>query len=117
MKIDITWGTTKSWEITATDENDDPVDLTGKTLLFMAKRKYADLDTAAIFTLTNAAGITAPGENGDNTAIIKISPDDTEALTRSTTTALRYQLLLVDGTDRFELQSGVLSVEPSVTEA
>ena len=112
-KLEITWGTTKTFELRVTDQDGDPVILAGKALTLIAKRKYSDLDVNAVFTLANGDGIT-PGASND--AEVKIASNRTTSLSRTATTSLRYQLFMTEDTDRFPLQEGVIVVKPSVAE-
>lgn len=51
-------GDTSGWSALAVQPDGSPLDLTGYTLWFTAKRAIADTDAQAVFQLTNGAGIT-----------------------------------------------------------
>lgn len=112
MDFSMPWGTTKTFGLVVTDQDNQPVSLIGKTLICIAKNKLSDADTAAVFKLTVNDGITVE----ENSAVVKISPSATHALSRIKATSLHYQCLLIEGDDRFELQSGKLNITPSAAE-
>jgi hypothetical protein len=91
-----------------------PIDLSALGLTFRAKLRTEDPDPPLIVKST-PSDITISNQ-GTHTgeAVLALEPGDTQALPDDRVTVLRYQLDLIDGTDVFEVQSGTLSVVPSV---
>jgi hypothetical protein len=109
-------GDTMRFEIEVTDD-DGPVDLTGRTLFFTARRRYSD--EAAVIEKTSGAGI----EHDDETvglAVLTLAPADTEEMPAAST-RLVCDLQLVDaaGAVTTLLPDGTgdmtLTVAPDVT--
>lgn len=92
-----------------------PVDLTGATLWFTAKRAKSDPDAVAVIAKSTASGITVTSASG-GTATITIDPDDTSDLTSAT--ALVFDVQLKESGGRITtVDSGTLRVTLDVTQA
>ena len=89
------------------------VNLTGKSLRFMAKRSVADADSAAVITKTIGSGITVTNPTG-GLAQTLISPADTTGLP-AIAQLLQWDLQMVDGSNVYTLESGTLLVSPDVS--
>lgn len=73
-------GDTTGWDLAVVDTAGAPFNLAGCTLYFTAKRLLTDADAAAVFQLTNGAGITITDAAG---GLARITPRraDTSSLT------------------------------------
>ena len=114
--LEIHRGDTASFTTTILDGNDAPLDLTGKTLAFTAKRDKADAQADAIIAKTTGAGIThaTQSELTLGQATITILPDDTEDLP-TYSVALDYDIELTNGADTYTTEAGTLTVSADVT--
>jgi len=72
-------GDDETIDLTITDDEGDPVDLTGVSLWMTVKSNPADADALAIFQKTIGDGITVTSTS-DGTATINIEDDDTSPL-------------------------------------
>lgn len=105
-------GDTKVFDIAVTDpDTGGVVDLTGKTLAFMAKRSRTDADGSAVISKTTGAGIANTNAIG-GLAALTIDPADTSALAE--TTQLEYDLQLTNGGQVFTVASDYLLVRADV---
>jgi hypothetical protein len=104
--------------ITVIDGADQPLDLTGKTLRFTAKRHMSDDQADAVIAKSSGNGITHLAQSGDTLgeAEVAIVPGDTATLP-AYTVALFYDVELADGDERYQTESGTLSIMPDVTTA
>ena len=108
-------GASAVFDITVTDEEDVPVDLTGAELTFTMKRRLADPDALAIVQKVNdGVGIIidlpASGE-----AHVVIAPDDTAGLAFYQQ-KFKYDLIAVTDDRREVLAHGTITVVPVVTD-
>ena len=109
MNIEIVYGKSKSFEIVVADDN-GLVDLTGKSLSFDAKYSYLDADPPAIVKAL------VPKNQGTDLgeATLHLTPTDSDVGNPARTTVLYYQVTLTDGTDKYIVESGKLTVRPVV---
>lgn len=107
-------GDTIDLEVIATRDG-APLDLTGTSIWFTAKRKLKDADENAIAQKTLGAGITVTdAEAGE--ALVTLDPADTAALTKETT--LYCDVQVVEASGRVTtVASGTLTIELDVTVA
>lgn len=113
--IRIIRGSSKTYELSVVDENDDPVDLTGARVLFTVKRDI--VDTAPLIQKDSDAGptqveIMTPPKAGK--ARIYLSPSDTQRLE-----AVEYVfdswIVLSSGKRHPVIPPSVFEIEPGVT--
>lgn len=113
--LDMYWGNTYAFDLTITASG-VAVDITTKTLTFMAKDHVGDADVAARITKTTGAGIvhTTPAAG---IARVTIAQADTTTLNPARTTVLYWDVKLVDGSNGYTVASGTLRVSPAVVRA
>jgi hypothetical protein len=116
MDIEARRGDTETYDLAITDRAGDPVNLTGSTVWFTAKRHTSDADDDAIITATQGDGLeitnAAQGE-----LTLTLQPDDTSGL-EDRLVRLEYDVQLKDGTGRITTPlTGKLYVHPDVRRA
>lgn len=111
--LTMTRGDTRVFRVTLTDADGAPLNLTGLTLKFTAKRRTSDADDDAVIAKASSAGITlVDGPNG--IADITILPADTDSY--SDTAPLLWDVQVENGaTDIRTPLSGWLIVAGDVT--
>jgi hypothetical protein len=101
--------------VTIRDANGSPVDLTGRSITFTAKRSRED--AVAFIQKTVGNGITLSPQSGATLGqcVVRLVPADTTGLARYST-ALHYDIWLVDaGGQQHQVESGMMIVAPSIT--
>lgn len=108
---------TATWALAVTQvDGVTPLDLSGKTLWFFAKNYLTDSDAAAVIrknsggvggiTITNAAlGL----------ATLEIDPADTSGVLLKTIFSLICEFVLIDGANRYELDSGKITIQGNIS--
>lgn len=91
---------------------DGPLDLTGKTLRFTAKRSHSNTDAEAVTSKVSGDGIELMEETG--MAEIALDPADTRDLP-ARLVRLVYDVQLKSGSEVFTVAAGTLTVNPDVT--
>lgn len=112
----MTRGDSATIVLTVVDGAGAPLDLTGKTLIFTAKRAVVDPDPG-VFQKRTGAGIAIRSPQSGATkgvADVAILPADTAGLPAYRTTLI-YDAELVDGGAVSTLETGTLTVAPDVT--
>jgi hypothetical protein len=89
--------------------NGEPVDLTGLTLKWAARRSYGD--TEAVIQKETGDGITHTDPQAGK-ARLTLLPADTASLAVSTTCTLVWALRLYDGSDVYTVATGMLVINP-----
>jgi hypothetical protein len=116
MDIEAIRGDTETYDLTLTDAAGDPVNLTGSTVWFTAKRRTSDPDEDAIITATQGEGLEVTNAAG-GALTLTLAPADTEAL-ESRLVRLEYDVQLKDGTGRITTPlRGKLYVHPDIRRA
>lgn len=111
-----TRGDDEVYQLTIRDANEQPVDLTGASLWFTAKRSFEHSDAEAVLQKTIGAGITLVDAVAGR-ADVKIDAADTAGLeARPVPLVWDCQLRSASG-DVSTVDAGVLVVEPDVTVA
>lgn len=111
--IEMTRGDTRIWKIAVTDPDTGAVvDLTGRTLAFMAKRQPADADGAATISKAIGAGIVVTNA-AQGLAELTLLPQDTNTLPNRDLW-LYWDLQMIAGGDVFTLNSGRLKVTSEI---
>lgn len=114
MNLSVYHGTSAKHKITVRDPDGALVDLSTVQLEFRAKLRTEDPDPPVIDKST-PGGIQISNQGTHlGEATLFFVPNDTAGLPNDRTTMLRYQVNLIDGSDVFEAQSGILSVLASV---
>jgi len=90
-----------------------PLNLSGCTIKFAAKRKYSDLDADAIINISSPTEITITPPDSDGKAHIKVPAADTLDLD-NVQTKLVYDLQVTKGSDRWTVDRDSLLVLPEV---
>jgi hypothetical protein len=94
--------------------NNVALDLTGKTLTFTV-REYFSATTARIAKSSPASGITITSPASAGLATLQVDPADTGAISNTGSVELYYDLMLTDGTNKYNLASGKFYVTGNVT--
>jgi len=109
VNIEIVQGKSKSWDITVEDDN-GLVNLNGKSLVFDAKYSFKDPDPPVI-----TKSLTAKNQGTDlGEATLALAPSNTSTITPVRTSVLYFQITLVDGTEKYIVEAGKLTVRPAV---
>ena len=113
----VTRGTTRTFDIAAKRYNPDgselgPLNLTGATIRFMAKRRYEDDDSKAVLDYAIGSGITVTNAAG-GLATLKISAADTLDADPGKVTKLVYSLEAIEVSgDVNEIAWGEVVIDP-----
>lgn len=112
--LTMTRGDRREFDIALTRPDGTPLDLTGLSLTFTAKRRMSDPDDDAIIQKTTAAGIVVDDDPTTGLAVLTLEPEDTELLTDLR--RLRWDVQVDDGAGdvRTPLR-GQLSIAADVT--
>jgi hypothetical protein len=118
----ITRRTTKSFAISArrydpvTGADIGPLNLTGATVRFTAKRRYQDDDASAVITKTVGAGITLD-DAANGLATLKLVDADTAPADSGKITDLVYSLEVTQTGETVEIAYGTLTVDPKARQS
>ena len=85
-----------------------PQDLTGKKLIFTAKHNLNDPDAAAVFQKSSPASGISIDVGAGGTATLTVNPADTAALPVAADIRLVCDMVLIDGTNIYPLDSGTI---------
>lgn len=108
------WGDESAWAVTVTDTAGAPVDITGCTMRFSAKRSRRDVDASAVFSKTVGSGITlSDPQNG--VATVALSDSDTSGLAPGRSHLLTFDWRITLGGQTQTIAYGSLLVEPSMS--
>lgn len=105
-------GDDRDFTITATEDG-SPLDLTGATVRFTAKRDAVDADDAAVIAKTSDTGIAIDEDPTTGVAVITIEAADTEDLRASAT--LVYDVQVTRGGRTLTVLAGHLAVIADVS--
>lgn len=83
-KLEMYRGDDREFTFTLTEDG-GPMDLTGASLRFTAKRAASDADLVAVITKTTASGIVTDADPTTGIAVATVAMADTTALNRTTT--------------------------------
>ncbi len=104
---------TAAWDLTVTQGSNPPVvvDLTGKVLWFFAKFSISDPDSKAAVrkNSTTVGGITVT-DAVNGLATLTLDPADTDRIPLKASTQLMCDLVLIDGINKYELDTGTLTI-------
>lgn len=115
--LDMYRGDKRTWTITVTQAG-DKFDLTGSTIWFTAKKKYADADSAAIIARSTTNGGIVLTDPTKGVAEVTTLTTETSGLTGNNRTILVYDVQLKDANGRITTVAyGDLIVKPDVTTA
>ena len=110
--IEMTRGDTQVYDIAVVDPvTGNPINLTGMTLAFMAKRSRSDSDASAVISKTLGSGI-AITNVAAGLGTLTIDPADTASVVE--TMQLEWDLQLVNAGQVFTLDSGYLLIRADV---
>ncbi len=102
---------TASWALTITQvDGVTPIDLANKVLWFFAKEHLNDQDSKAAVRKNSPSGGITVTDHTNGLAILTINPQDTVNLILKTAVSLICEVVLVDGTNRYQLDAGTLTV-------
>lgn len=115
MNLKMYRGDTAQFRVTALDIDGNPLDITGASAWFTAKRTTQDGDVDAVFQKTVGTGITiTDAPNG--VMLVQLAEADTNTLTKKE--ILEYDLQIKDTSDGvYTVARGALTVEADVTRA
>lgn len=114
-RLSITRGDTRVYSITLTDADSEPLDLTGVSVTFTAKRSQLDSDEDAIISKAVGSGI-AVDDPETGIAVLTLDPEDTEDLP-ARTLRLFYDVQVVDAAGVVVTPlMDVLEIQPDVTQ-
>jgi hypothetical protein len=120
--LKITRGRFKSFKLVVKDSNDALIDLSGKTLIFSAKKRHSD-DDPPVITKSSSSGITHAADQpgvGKGLATLKLSSADTALadISKTSMTTLIAELEIEQVTDEPEtLDSGYLQINPPIKQS
>ena len=100
MSFEIIRGDTVSLNMTFTDDDNAPIDLTGYTIFFTVKKDMNDTDAQAVIAVNTTTG------DATGKVTIDLTSDDTDV----TEGAYHYDLQLVKGSIVESTKSDILSV-------
>lgn len=100
---------------TAYDQVPTPVDITGATIWFTAKRRLADADGSAVIAKVTPSGVVITSAAG-GLAEVRLAAADTASLEAPTT--LHYDVQVRDATGQTRtVDAGLLVIQADVTRA
>ncbi len=112
LNLSITRDRTSQFQLTVT-QNGSVLNLTSKTLVFTVK--FSPNDDDFIFQKQTDEGIVS-SVPASGIAVMTINPSDTTSLGARTIKGLACDLVLLDGSQAYQLDSGLLEVIGNVTE-
>lgn len=117
MDIQAKRGDHEDYDLALTDRNQNPVNLTGCTVWFMAKRRPTDEDVDAIISKESGAAGLAVLDAVGGTLLLTLEPGDTEDLADGIQ-RLYYDVQVKDATGRITTPlEGHLDVDSDIRRA
>lgn len=109
--LEMSRGTDRTFTLTILDSERRPIDISGATMRFMAKKELDDSDADAVIVKTVGAGITL-SDPTNGIATLTIEASDTEVLDH--TYALYYDVRTEKSGNQYRPIEGVLLVHHGV---